>query len=199
MTAIKLPPFIKKQPVAVVCALLCIGLALAMYFRKAQLVTLQADLDSKTSQGNHLKANVDSANSLTNKADKLEEQYAALTQTVQAIEDRLVHADQSKLATNKQYFYKIEEETQTELKALSQSGVSTSTKNSGKAYIGVNYTITVEGTYPQLLDFLRRVENGEHFARVKGLSLSVGGGGENTAKSSAKLSLNLDLELLGLP
>src|ERR1035441_9794640 len=134
MAAIKLLNFIKKQPVAMVCALLCVGLALGLYFRKTTLATAQAELDAKTTQANHLEANVANANSLSNKADKLEAQYAAMTQTIQDIEARFVHADQSKLATNKQYFYKIEEETQTKLTGLSQSGVSTSTKNSGKAY-----------------------------------------------------------------
>jgi len=199
MNAIALPNFIKKQPVAVVCALFCVALAVAIYFRKDTLATAQAELDDKTSRANHLKENVDSATSV-NKADRLDEQLATMTQATQAIEARLVQTDQSKLATNKQYFYKIEEETQTKLKALNQSGVANSAKNATKTnYAGVVYSISVEGTYPQLLDFLRRIESGEHFSRVLSLKLNHDNGGENAPATAASLSLNLDLELLGLP
>jgi capsid protein len=196
MTAIKLPSFIKKQPVAMVCALFCVGLALAIYFQKTALAKAQADLDDKTSQANHLKENVNSANSLSNKADRLDEQYAKMTQAIQAIEARLVRANQ--LAINLQYFYKLEADTQTKLVDLRQTGTSASAKNSGKAYVGVDYSINVQGSYLQLLDFLRRVENGEHFSRVKGLTLSGAGAGE-TPVAGQNFSLSLNLEFLGLP
>jgi hypothetical protein len=195
MTTIKVPGFIKKQPVALVCALLCVGFALAIYFRKDALVTAQAELDDKTAQAKHLKENVDSASPL-NKADRLDEQYAVITQATQAIQVRLVHVNQ--LAINLQYFYKLESETQTKLTDLRQSGVDTSLKSLGKTtYVGVDYAIGVQGSYTQLLDFVRRVENGEHFSRVVGLSLTGGGAGE--AGPGSLLSLTLNLELLGLP
>jgi hypothetical protein len=191
MTTIKLPGFIKKQPVAMVCALLCVGLAVAVYFQKSALAEANDILAQKKAEGEHLRDNVTSAS-------KLDEQSEAMAQAIQAIEARLVHADQ--LAINKQYFYKIETETQTKLTGLSQTGVATSGKNSGKnSYIAVVYAISVHGTFPQLLDFVRRVENGEHFARVQGLVLSHASGGENDAASTKNLSLSLNLELLGLP
>ncbi|HXB02730.1 MAG TPA: hypothetical protein VNV15_07935 [Opitutaceae bacterium] len=194
MNAIALPNFIKKQPVAVVCALFCVALAVAIYFRKDTLATAQAELDDKTSRANHLKENVDSATSV-NKADRLDEQLATMTQATQAIEARLVHVDQ--LAVNKQYFYKIESETQTKLTSLNQTGVMAAGKNSGNtAYVAVVYSVNVEGTYAQLLDFMRRVENGDHFSRVQGLTLSQAGGGDNTPGHA---SLGLQLQLLGLP
>jgi hypothetical protein len=198
MTTIKLPNFIKKQPVAVVCALLCVGLALAIYSRKDALVTAQAELDDKAGQEKHLKENLDSADSLTNKADRLDEQYAAMTQAIQGIEGRFVHADQ--LAVNLQYYYKLESETQTKVTDLRQTGVEALATNAGKTnFVGIGYSINVQGTYPQLLDFLRRIENGEHFSQVKSLSLSGGAGGESNPNEPASLSLSLNLEILGLP
>jgi hypothetical protein len=199
MTSIKLPNFIKKQPVAVVCALLCLVLAAAIYSRKDTLAAAQAELDDKTTQARHLKENVDNAIPL-NKADRLDEQFAAMTQAIQAIEVRLVSADQSKLATNLQYFYKIESETQAKLTGLNQSGVAAPARNAPKTtYVAVAYAISVQGTYAQLLDFVRQVENGEHFSRVQSLTLSHPNGGENTPGNLANISLSLNLELLGLP
>jgi Tfp pilus assembly protein PilO len=186
MNAIELPSFIKKQPVAVACALLCVVLAVVIYFRKDTLAAAQAELEDKTSRASHLKENVDSATSI-NKADRLDEQLATMKQATQAIEARLLHVNQ--LAINKQYFYKLESETQTRLTGLNQSGVRPAGRNS--AYVAVGYSVNVEGTYAQLLDFVRRVENGEHFSRVQALSISPSGGGN--------ASLSLRLELLGLP
>jgi hypothetical protein len=194
MTAIKLPTFVKKQPVAMVCALLCSVLGLAIYFRQDSLATAQADLEDKTSRASHLKENVDNANSI-NKADRLDEQYVAMKQALQAIEARLVRANT--IAINKQYFYKIEAETQTKLTGLSQLGAIKSVGTT--TYVAVAYSLSVEGTYPKLLDFVRRVENGEHFSRVLSLTLARTGGGENSPGSTATISLNLELELLALP
>jgi hypothetical protein len=191
MTEIKLPNFVKKQPVAVVCALLCVVLAAAIYYRRDSLASANDVLTQKKAEGDHLSDNVKCAS-------KLDEQFAAMTQATQAIEARLVHADQ--LPINKQYFYKIVSETQTKLTDLNQTGVATPGKNAGPAnYVAVVYSVNVQGTYPQLLDFLRRVENGEHFSRVLGLVLSHASGDENSPGNTETLSLNLNLELLGFP
>jgi hypothetical protein len=198
MTKIRLPNIVKKQPVALGCALLCVGLAVAIYLRRGTLAEAQTELEDKTSQGKHFKENVDNANS-ANKADRLEEQYAAMTQATQAIEARLVHADQ--LAINLQYFYKIESETHTKLTDLRQTGVETANARNGAktTYVGVGYALSVQGTYAQLLSFLRSIENGERFSRVMTLTLSRAGGDENSPGETGSLLLNLDLELLGLP
>jgi Tfp pilus assembly protein PilO len=191
MTAIKLPNQIKKQPVAVACAVLCLGLAVVVYFQKDAIAKTNDILAQKKLEGEHLRDNV------TN-ASKLDEQFGAMTQAIQAIEARLVHADQ--LAVNKQYFYKIESETQTKLTGLNQSGVAKSDKTNAKnSYIAIVYSINVQGTYPQLLDFVRRVENGEHFSRVVSVALSHAGGSENSTTGPTSTSLSLNLELLGLP
>jgi hypothetical protein len=181
--------FIKKQPVALGCALFCLVLGVAAYFRSSSLADANNILADKKSEGEHLKENV-------NNSSKLDDQFAAMTQATQAIEARLVHVDQ--LAINLQYFYKIESESQAKLANLQQTTVSA--KDSGKsAYTGVGYTISVQGTYPQVLDFLRRVENGDHFSRVIGLTLTQGGVSEAAGDAPVSLSLNLNLELLGLP
>ena len=66
--------------------------------------------------------------------------------------------------------------------SIRQTDVSTSAKNGGNAaYAGRSASpLSIRGTYPQLLDFLRRVENGEHYSRVQGLTLAGAGGGEDT-------------------
>jgi hypothetical protein len=187
MATIKLPNFIKKQPLALGCAFVCLALAAAIYFRKDTLAQAQADLEDQATQGKHLAENVTDAN-------KLDEQLTAISEASQAIEERLVNPD--RIPINQGYFYEIGLATQTKITVLQQGAVS---KTVGRAaYIRVNYTIDVTGTYPQLLDFLRRVENGEHFSHV--ISLTLGNGGETSSKTTNPLlALTLSLELLGLP
>lgn len=178
--------FAKKHPLALGCGFLCIALAVGIYFRRDALAEARVQLDDKTAEGEHVTDNVKNST-------QLGEQYAALAQATQTIESRLVHADQ--LAINLQYFYKLESDTQVKLTDLRQTGVPPIGKNSGKtAYVPIGYTISAEGAYPRLLDFLRRVESGEHFSRMHNLRFSRAGSGSNPEA----LSLRIDLDLLGL-
>jgi hypothetical protein len=193
MATKKLPNFIKKQPIALSCGLLCVGLVVAIYFRHSVLAEATDSFAERKSVVEHLRENLANAH-------ELDDQSTAMTQAVQAIEARLVHADQ--LAINLQYFYKIESETQAKLTDLRQTGAATTNaRNSEKtAYTGIGYSISVQGSYPQLLDFLRRVEGGERFARMQGLTLTgAGDSSEETPGKPTNLSLILTLQLLGLP
>jgi hypothetical protein len=190
MNTHQLNDFAKKQPLALVCAFLCMVLAAGTYFRRDALAAARVDLENKTAEGEHIIDNVKNA-------AQLNEQYAAIAQATQAIESRLVHVDQ--LAVNLQYFYKLESDTQTKLGDLRQAGVVNSWKGAGKAaYSPIGYSVSVQGSYPQLLDFLRRIENGEHFSHVHNLTLAHASSGPDQ-NNSAMLSLRLELELLGLP
>lgn len=185
----QLTDFVKKQPIALGCAFFAVVLAGGTYFRRGALAEAQAARTDKTEQRDHIVSNVtDSVH--------LNEQFAAMTQAVQSIESRFVHADQ--IAINLQYFYKLESETQTKLTQLQQTGVIAPRDGRKHIYAGIGYSISVQGTYPQLMDFLRRIENSEHFSHVRGLTLAHANGGD-AAASSKDLLLGLEIELLGLP
>jgi Tfp pilus assembly protein PilO len=190
MNKINLPAILKKQPIALACAFLFIVLVAVFFVRKGTLLAAQAELENKRTDGEHLHENVSNAG-------KLDEQLAELTQAVQSIETRLVHADQ--LASNLQYFYKLESDTRVKLSQLNQTGVLSPAKNAAKTnYVPVGYNITVQGNYPEVMDFLRRIESGERFSHVRSLSLSQSSGADAVGKMET-LSLTLKLDLLGLP
>ena len=56
------------------------------------------------------------------------------------------------------------------------------------------FTITVQGTLPQMLDYLRHLESGARFCRVLSVSCGV-----PVADRGAPVTLSLNLEMLGLP
>jgi hypothetical protein len=62
----------------------------------------------------------------------------------------------------------------------------------------VPYACTVQGTYDQLLNFLRRLERGEHFQRIKSANVSLAGGsGDDASANDPTLSLTIAIEFLG--
>ena len=75
-------------------------------------------------------------------------------------------------------------------------------KNAPKTlFTGVNFSVSVEGDYAAVVDFLRRLDNGTHFARV--LTASVAGitveTGSNIDGRTNQVRASLTLELLGQP
>jgi Tfp pilus assembly protein PilO len=136
-------------------------------------------------------------------ATGLPEHYATLNAKTKELESRLVRG--SERAHNQQYFYRIESDTGVKELSLQATSGSGDLKKGGDQkkgdkhfYSGIGYTVTVTGNYRQILDFVGRIENGQHFFRL--ISASVSRQGErNPAGPASTVSLTLNLELLGLP
>jgi hypothetical protein len=178
--------FVRKNPVTLGCAVLALGLGVAIYLRGQDLPAAESELEQKSTEGRRLALN------LKNSA-QLNEQVAAMTAALAAIEPRLVHADE--LANNLQYFYKLESETGTKLADLRQ--LAASRPKAGKPagpFAPVAFSASVQGEYAAVLDFLRRLENGVHYARVNSATITL-----TSPDRTGPLMLQLELELLGLP
>jgi hypothetical protein len=180
--------FVRKNPITLGCGVLAIGLAAAIYLRGGGIPAAETELEQKATEGRRLELNLKSS-------AQLPEHVAAMSAALAAIEPRLVHADE--LANNLQYFYKLESETGTKLGDLRQLAAPKGAKNAKPAagvFAPVAFSASVQGEYPALLDFLRRLENGDRFVRVASASINL-----TTPDRTGPLSLQLDLELLGLP
>jgi hypothetical protein len=177
---------LKANPISVACGALALTLGILIYVRSGGVPEGQALLDQKTSLGERINANLQNGVGLA-------EQYAAITASRKEIESRLVRADE--IAKNLQFFYKLEAETGVKLVELHQNVVS---NKPGKSfYRGVGYAVAVRGDYIRILDFMRRLENGQRFCRVMTATASMSTVSEN--ERSNELTLNLSLELLGFP
>lgn len=189
MTTATLVAFCKKHPISSGCAALTMALAAAAYLRQDEVPGAEAELSLKSADGDRV--------ALNNKnAAQLREQSEALSIAQKAIEARLVRPRD--LGTNTQYFFKIEGDTGVKILDLRQTS-GTNASNSPKAaaksaYVPVGFTVSVQGTLPQVLDFLRQLEGGSHYCRVMTASFS-----SNSAARNSPLTLGLNLELLGLP
>jgi hypothetical protein len=179
----------KKNPVVSVAIILCLAMAGTLYYRSDAISIASKRLEERTAEGKRLSANIKNS-------AQLPEQLARVTAASKEANSRLVRVGQ--LADNLQYFYKLEAETGVKFLDLRQTTDAVRSAKAGK--IPVGFTLTVQGDYPLLFEFLRRLESGSHYCRVKSANVvpfDQGAGSGGARSDASKLTLNL--ELLGVP
>lgn len=176
---------LKKNPVSVACALISLLIGVALYFRSDLVPDTAKLLEQKIAEGERLNANVKNS-------AQLPEQLAAITEARAEIEKRLVRG--SELAKNLQYFYRLEAETGAKLLVMRQNPVAAPKPGAKPALIGISYTVSFQGPYFTVMEFLRRLESGTHFCRVSQAGISIIGNNRG-----GPLTVSLSLELLGQP
>jgi hypothetical protein len=185
MNGPQLVALLKKNPVSSGCGLLSLLLVLAIYFRSDALSTAEDELKEKTALGERYALNL-------SHASQLKEHYETLVAANKEIDDRLIHVNQ--LAQNLQYFYKLEADTGVKMTVtpVTQPGPATTKR----VVMPVAFTVTAQGDYTSVVEFLRRVEEGAHFSRVIAGTLTASGiAGVDPSRT---MILSLNLELLGL-
>ena len=121
---------------------------------------------------------------VTNSA-QLQEQLDFLFQANQAVKARALSAEG--LAENLQYFYKLESELGIKYRDLRPGNRAATSKQA--TYVPINYTVSIEGSFADIIIFLKHLEQGAYFCRI--VSASASG-------SESKVSLSLNLDLLGI-
>ena len=185
MTNEELYALIKKNPIPVTCGLIVVGAGLGFYFRSGDIPAAEALLAEKAAEAERYALNI-------KYTAQLKEQLDALIAANKNIDGRLVRASQH--GVNTQYFYKLERETGVKLIAFSQSPTAPPAKGSKSAYVPVSFNVSVQGTLPQILDFVRPLEGGTHFVRVLTATFTA-----NPAVRQGPVTLALNVQMLGLP
>lgn len=188
MAAEQLVASLKANPISVACGALALTLAVGIYLRSGRVPEGEALLDQKATLGERIDANLKNG-------VQLADQYAAISASRKEIENRLIRSDE--IAKNLQFFYKLEAETGVKLVDLRQSTSGAKAPKTGTFYRGVAYTVSVRGDFVRILDFLRRLESGQRFCRIN--TATVGVSGDSDRDRGNELTINLNLELLGLP
>lgn len=185
----KLKALLRKNPIGFGCGAACALLVVVAYFRSDAVPNIEQELQAKSAEADRLATNIKNST-------HLKEQVDLVTKAAKDVrETRLVRT--SELATNLQYFYKLETETGVKLIELRQNQIP---KTKGGSFISLPFSVAVQGDYPHLLDFMRRLDQGTHFCRVMAVTVAgaVGSSGEEFSGSGV-LTINLQLELLALP
>lgn len=193
MTGADLIALAKKHPLSVVCGLVIVVGGLLSYFRLDVIDVSQADYEAKASEAAKMVANVKNA-------PGFEEQAAEIQQLGKELDSRLIKVDQ--LAVNLQYFYKLEAENGVKLVDVRQNSPARP-RTAKPNFTAVPFSVTVQGSYTQVMKFLGALQSGRHFCRINNATFTKLGGivtSENgIAPDSQELNLSLSLELLGQP
>ena len=184
MTGADLTANIKKHPVGVGSGLIALACGVLLYLHSGDIALSQAENEARSAEANKMITNVrNSAN--------LAEQVTEIQALSKELESRLMRSGQ--LAVNLQYFYKLEAENEVKLVDVRQAGMNRSNK---MQYVTVPFSLTVSGTFTQLVNFLNRLQAGRHFCRVNSATFNKSGGASDTG---GEMSLSLNLEVLGQP
>jgi hypothetical protein len=183
MTTEDLVAFVKKNLISVACAVFTILIAALCYYRSDLLPEAQKVLDERSAKAALIAANIeDSA--------QLREQHARLVAANKLIADRMIHVGQ--LAENTGYFYRLESETGVHISDPKQSSWNPPGKGAPKTnYTWVGFSVSATGDYNQVLDFLLKLESGEHFCRVNSLLLRP-----VSEMRGGPMNINVSLELM---
>ena len=185
MTNQELVSVIKKNPTSFTCGVLSLAIIAAIYFRSELIPQAELALSQKSAEGEKISANI-------KYAAQLKEQTDTLAAANKVIDGRVLRASQ--LGANTGYFYRLETETGVKFIDLRQTTPSTVAKPAKGSFLPVAFAVSVQGDLPQILEFLRQLENGVHYSRVVAATCSG-----NSALRTAPLTLALTLELLGTP
>lgn len=177
----------KKHPVGFACGVICVVCAGLLYFRSSKIDEQQKEYEAKSAEATRILDNV-------RNSEKLPAQVAEIQALSKELDGRLIRAGQ--LAVNLQYFYKLEAENEVKLLDVRQG---TPGKGGAALYVGIPYTVGVQGSYKQVVAFLQRLENGPHFCKFTAVSFAKPGGGAANAGGAASMTFNLNFELLGVP
>ena len=184
MTITDLTAIVKKHPIGVSCGLVSLLCGVWLYLRSDAIDERKDAADQKAKESQVILENV-------RNSDHLAQHTEAIQQAAKQLESRLVKAGQ--LATNLQYFYRLESDTGVKLTDVRQNQNG---RGTGGAYIGVPYTVTIQGNFKQVLAFIERIESGRHFSKFDTIAFNKAAGGDETTDL---LSVHMSIELLGAP
>lgn len=190
MTGADLLILLKKHPLGFASALVAV-VCLGLYFLRESVVDEYVQLgEQKSAESAKILNNVrNSAN--------LAEQLVEMQEITKEIGSRLIRPNQ--IALNLQFFYRLETETGVKLNDVRQGTNPPGRAGQAGAYIGVPFTVSVQGTHRQVMNFLRRLEAGSNFARFNTVSFGKVNTNEAVAPGAGLISLSMNLDLLGQP
>jgi len=171
---------LRRHPLSVFCAVVCVICAIASWYIYGNLKWL--DLEHR-----QLGQDAELAVSTLISGPAVRQELAATREITRRIDDNLVVPDN--LAENLWYFYKIEQQSKAHLVELHP--LNTITSDSKALYRRIPFSVKVTGTYDQTGAFLYLTETGPRLANITSLSIRRRDAG------SLVTVLDMTVELLG--
>lgn len=160
-------------------------LGAASFWRSDALEAVEKQLAAKQVLANRLGRNV-------KQASQLPEQAAALTAARQAVEARILRGGE--IGPHSEFFYRLEREAGVKLTELRPQPAPPPPKGAAPRVVPVPFSVSLQGSWPQLLAFLELLETDDRYVRVQTMSVVA-----NPANRQEALSATVAVELLGRP
>jgi Tfp pilus assembly protein PilO len=187
MTGADLIALIKKQPIGTACLAISLVCGVVWYFRSDALDETRKEYEARTQDDQRIATDIRNGTGLP-------QQVEAMQAAAKQLDSRLVHATQ--LASNLQFFYRLESETGVKLLDVRQMPLPSAKPGAAKTlYTPVPFVISLQGGYKQIMDFTSRLEKGARFCRFSSYSISK----SFAQESAGQLTVAINVELLGLP
>ena len=193
-TLVNVLKFLKRHAFAAACVVLTVGLLVAFFLRMDLLDVARMETQRLQNEAENMKRNLRNATGL-------KEQLADLKVLLSIVDARLVRPEE--LASNLQYFYRLESSTGVKILLLRQVTPPAPAETGGSAGASksavtpISYSVIVEGSFPQVMSFLTQLERGPHFNRTKVFTAQRGAADSPEGIRTGTVVVNLSIELLG--
>lgn len=188
MNATALSDLFKKYLLASILVGVSIILLGAIIFRSSEIPAREQAVEEKTAEGQRLQANI------TNSA-LLHEHVDELARVNKELSQQLVNPNQ--LGENLQFFYRIEAATGAKIVDVRQTYSPQTVKGQKGSFVGISYTVSIQGDFRTVLNFVRKIEKSNRISRIMSASFGQSANGERAGVEI--VSMNLNIELLGSP
>jgi hypothetical protein len=186
--------FLKRHAFAAVCCIVVVATGVTYVVRMDLLDAERERIDQLQKEAENIKRNL-------RNAAGLQENLTDLRVLHSIVDARLIRPED--LATNLQYFYRLESETGVKillLRPMPGTGAAAAAPAGGSApYRPISFSVIVEGSFPQVMAFLTRLERGPHFNRTKTFTAQRGATDSAEGIRSGTVVVNLSVELMGTP
>ncbi len=172
----------KRQPIPCACGVIVFVLLIFAYFRMGVVETRQAELEASDKVLSKL------TNNVTFSA-QLDQHLLALRETNELFASRALKVGE--VARNQQFFYELEASSGVRLTELRPLPVAPPVKGAPVTFFQpLGFTISVKGSYDNLMRYLRHIEYSSIPSRVVSASMVYASTDDQT--------LDLTVEMLGL-
>lgn len=183
--------YLKKNYVIAISGFVVLACAAVHFVRGEQITRLAAEYDDLSVKRSRILKNLKNASDLEADLKELHEYKAEIDKRLFLPED---------LAANQRYFYQIESAAGVHLTNIQQiiKPLPTGKRNKKarmlaqrSVYQEIIYDMGIQGTYTNVLKFLRAIEGGNAFAVLDGFSLVSAKGASEEPEVSMRVTINV--------
>ncbi|MFT3784050.1 MAG: hypothetical protein QM790_18745 [Nibricoccus sp.] len=187
MNSASIKELAKKYPIPIISLFVIVVTGAAYLYRASAVTELKSQCED---------ASRDVEKYLTNIANsaQLDEQLKQLAAANEEISARLV--DPQNLAMILQYFYKLEAESGVKLLGTRPTGALQKSAALKGGYKIAQYDVSLQGSFPKVLTFLRKLEQGSCYCRITTANVRPTNEAADR-KEVTEIAISLTVEILG--